>query len=35
MRLCDDKYSSHLIRIEDTHAWCLTCGKLFQECEGQ
>lgn len=35
MRLCEDKYKSHIIRIRETHAYCLTCGKLFKECEGQ
>jgi hypothetical protein len=35
MNKCDGVYDSHLIRIEDTHAWCRTCGKLFKECDGQ
>ena len=35
MRLCEDKYKSHIIRIRETHGYCLTCGKLFKECAGQ
>jgi len=33
MRLCENKYPSHIIRIKESHAYCLTCGKIFKEVE--